>query len=72
MLSPIIAVRAICGAAPLAVRAAKEAMTRGLDMTLAEGLVLECKLEDFIAGTEDFEEGMRAFMEGRKPVYKGR
>ena len=64
--------RAICGAAPLAVRAAKEAMTRGLDMTLAEGLVLECKLEDFIAGTEDFEEGMRAFMEGRKPVYKGR
>ncbi|OGO36840.1 MAG: hypothetical protein A2147_10165, partial [Chloroflexi bacterium RBG_16_57_8] len=34
----------ICECAPLAVRAAKEAMVRGRDMTLAEGLALETEM----------------------------
>ncbi len=62
----------ICRAAPLAVRAAKEAMIRGYSMTLEEGLRLENSLEAYLFGTEDFTEGTSAFVEKRKPIYKAR
>ena len=63
---------AICQAAPLAVRAAKEAMMRGLDMSLEEGLRLEDDFQRYIMSTKDFEEGITAFREKRKPKFKGR
>jgi enoyl-CoA hydratase/carnithine racemase len=62
---------AVCRAGPLAVRAAKEAMVRGSNMTLEEGLRLEQLLEARVMGTEDFREGTEAFLEKRKPSYKG-
>ena len=62
----------ICQSAPLAVRAAKEAMIRGYSMTLEDGLRLEESLEDSLHGTEDYTEGTRAFVEKRKPVYKAK
>ncbi len=62
----------ICQAGPLAVRAAKEAMIRGSDMTLDDGLRLENSLNAFLLGTEDFNEGITAFAEKRKPVYKAK
>jgi enoyl-CoA hydratase len=62
----------ICQAAPLAVRAAKEAMMRGLDMSLEEGLRLEDDFQRYIMSTKDFEEGITAFREKRKPKFKGR
>ena len=62
----------ICQAAPLAVRTAKEAMMRGLDMSLAEGLRLEDDFQRYIMSTKDFEEGITAFREKRKPKFKGR
>lgn len=62
----------ICEAGPLAVRAAKEAMARGSDMTLDDGLRLEDSLESVLLVTEDFEEGTKAFLEKRKPDFKGR
>ncbi len=62
----------ICRAAPLAVRAAKEAMIRGSSMTLEDGLRLESSLVGYLTGTEDFTEGTTAFMEKRKPVYRGK
>jgi enoyl-CoA hydratase len=62
----------ICRAAPLAVRAAKEAMIRGYSMTLEEGLRLENTLEAWVMDTEDFTEGITAFVEKRKPVYKAK
>ena len=62
----------ICRAGPLAVRAAKEAMIRGINMTLEEGLRLEHSLEAYLLGTEDFTEGTTAFAEKRKPVFKAK
>ena len=62
----------ICQAGPLAVRAAKEAMTRGSSMTLEDGLRLENSLEAYLVHTEDFAEGTTAFVEKRKPDYKAK
>jgi E-phenylitaconyl-CoA hydratase len=64
--------QAICQAAPLAVRSAKEAMLRGSEMTLEEGLRLENSLVAYVLGTEDFTEGTTAFVEKRKPNYKAK
>jgi len=60
----------ICTCAPLAVRAAKEAMTRGRDMTLAEGLALEAELASKVMKTADFAEGRQAFIDKRKASFK--
>ncbi|MFH1486352.1 MAG: enoyl-CoA hydratase-related protein [Chloroflexota bacterium] len=62
----------ICELGPLGVRAAKEAVIRGLEMSLEDGLRLEQILFDSLRFTEDAEEGPRAFAERRKPVFKGR
>jgi enoyl-CoA hydratase/carnithine racemase len=63
---------AICQAGPLAVRAAKEAMVRGYNLTLEDGLRLEHSLGAYLYGTEDFTEGTKAFVEKRKPRYKAK
>ncbi|MDP2916667.1 MAG: enoyl-CoA hydratase-related protein [Dehalococcoidia bacterium] len=62
----------MCQAGPLAVRAAKEAMVRGYNMTLSEALQLEQSLHSFLSNTEDFAEGTKAFKEKRKPVFKAK
>jgi len=63
---------AICEAAPLAVRTAKEAMMRGLSMSLEDGLRLEDDFQTYIMSTKDFEEGITAFLEKRKPKFEGK
>ena len=60
----------ICNAAPLAVRAAKEAMLKGLDMPLDRGLELENRLDAGLMGTKDFGEALKAHEERRKPDFK--
>ena len=62
----------IAANAPLAVRAAKAAVWRGLDLPLAEGLRLEQLLAEPVRQSEDAQEGPRAFLEKRQPVFKGR
>lgn len=61
----------ICRNAPLAVQAAKEAVYRGLDLPLSEGLRLEQFLAEPVCQSEDAKEGPRAFFEKRPPVFKG-
>lgn len=56
---------------PLAVRAIKEAATRGIDMTFEEGLALEAQLAGKIFRTKDALEGPTAFSQKRTPDYKG-
>jgi enoyl-CoA hydratase/carnithine racemase len=62
----------LCRRAPLAVRAAKQAMIQGIDVSLENGLKLERKLNDFLVNTEDFDEGCKAYIEKRQPVFKGK
>jgi len=62
----------LCERGPLALRAAKEAVIRGLSLPLADGLRLEAFLSASLRGTEDAAEGPRAFAEKRKPRFQGR
>ncbi len=62
----------ICENAPLAVRAAKEAVMRGLDMRLEEGLRLEQLLAEPLRQSDDAKEGPRAFAEKCKPQFRAR
>lgn len=63
---------ALCERGPLALRAAKEAVIRGLSLPLPDGLRLEAFLSGTLRGTEDAAEGPRAFAEKRKPSFKAR
>lgn len=56
---------------PIAVRYAKEAISRGLDMTLEQALRYETDLTIILQTTEDRAEGVRAFLEKRTPRFKG-
>ncbi len=62
----------LCERGPLALRAAKEAVIRGLSLPLDDGLRLEAFLAGTLRGTEDAAEGPKAFAEKRKPTFKAR
>ncbi len=62
---------AISSKAPFAVKYAKEAIYKGLDLTLEQGLRLEADLYLLLHTTEDRTEGIRAFLEKRPPRFKG-
>jgi enoyl-CoA hydratase len=57
--------------APIAVRYAKEAVYKGVDMTLDQGLRLEADLSFLLQTTADREEGIKAFLEKRAAQFKG-
>jgi enoyl-CoA hydratase len=57
---------------PLAVRAIKEAVVKGLAMPLQDALNAELGYAAQVFSTEDAIEGPRAFAEKRAPVWKGR
>lgn len=59
-------------AGPRALAYAKEAVTRGFDLPLSEGLRIEGELSALLTGTRDRAEGAAAFRERRDPVYTGR
>ena len=57
---------------PIALRYAKEAVLKGLDLTLEQGLRLEGDLYFLLQTTEDIAEGIRSFLERRTPQFKGK
>ena len=65
-------VRQITANSPLALEYAIEAINKGLDQTLEEGLLLEAELFSKACATEDSQEGTKAFLEKRKANFKGR
>lgn len=57
---------------PIALRYAKEAVLKGLDMTLEQGLRLEADLYFLLHTTRDRKEGITAFREKRRPEFEGK
>jgi enoyl-CoA hydratase len=58
--------------APIALRFIKEAINKGLDLTLEQGLRLEADLYFLLHTTADREEGVNAFLKKRPPKFKGK
>jgi enoyl-CoA hydratase/carnithine racemase len=58
--------------APQATRYCKEAVMKGLDLTLEQGLRLEADVYFLLHTTADRSEGVKSFLEKRKPEYEGR
>jgi len=57
---------------PLAVQYTMEAVNKGMETTLAEGLYMEAVLFGMASSTEDKKEGTTAFLEKRAPQFKGK
>ncbi len=56
---------------PVSLRFIKEAVNKGMDLTLEQGLRLEADLYLLLHTTADRTEGIKAFLEKRSPEFKG-
>jgi enoyl-CoA hydratase len=56
---------------PIALRYAKEAVLKGNELTLDQGIRLEEDLYVLLQTTRDRQEGINAFLEKRKPAFRG-
>ncbi|MBA3557497.1 MAG: enoyl-CoA hydratase/isomerase family protein [Gemmatimonadaceae bacterium] len=66
------AMRQILAKGPVAVALCIEAVNRGLEGTLDDGLAIEANHFGLLASTADMREGMRAFMEKRPAAFIGK
>jgi len=57
---------------PLAVQYTMEAVNKGMETHLSEGLYIEAALFSVAAATEDMKEGTAAFLEKRAAQFKGK
>jgi enoyl-CoA hydratase len=64
--------KTIAAKAPVALRFIKEAVNKGLDLSLEQGLRLEADLYFLLHTTQDRTEGIKAFLEKRTPKFKGK
>jgi enoyl-CoA hydratase len=62
----------IAAKGPIALRYLKEAVLKGMDVTLEQGLKMEADLYFLLHSTSDRTEGIRAFLEKRPPKYEGK
>ena len=67
----IAAAEAIAANAPVAVRQAKQAISKGSSMALADGLAFEIEAYNRTIPTKDRREGVLAFNEKRSPNFTG-
>ena len=63
--------QAVASKAPIALRYTKEAVNKGMDLTLEQGNRLETDLYLLLHTTADRTEGIKAFLERRQPRFKG-
>ncbi|MFQ6110934.1 MAG: enoyl-CoA hydratase/isomerase family protein [Nitrospinota bacterium] len=63
---------ALCEKSAPILRYALEAVNKGLEGSLEQGLALEVNLFGMTYSTEDVREGTKAFLEKRKPEFKDR
>ncbi|GAI24375.1 unnamed protein product [marine sediment metagenome] len=63
--------KTIAGKAPIVLKYAKEAVNKGLDLTLEQGIRLESDLYFILHTTADRTEGIKAFLQKRPPRFKG-
>ncbi|MDB2453577.1 enoyl-CoA hydratase-related protein, partial [Planktomarina temperata] len=54
----------------ISIKAAKDAVNRSYETTLAEGLLFERRVFHSMFATEDQKEGMAAFVEKREPQFR--
>lgn len=64
--------RKILSKSPVTARLILEAINRGVEVGLLEGLNLEANLFAVACSTEDKKEGTQAFLEKRKPEFRGK
>ncbi|KAJ3075996.1 hypothetical protein HDU98_006160 [Podochytrium sp. JEL0797] len=64
--------REMLGAGPVAIRMAKFAIDKGMQVDGGSGMAIEQACYAQVIPTEDRVEGLRAFKEKRVPVYKGK
>lgn len=64
--------RQVAGNAPMAVRQAKQAIHRGCQMSIRDGLAFEIEAYNRLVPTHDRVEGVLAFNESRAPRFEGR
>lgn len=58
--------------APIAVRMAKEAINRGIEVDIGSAMAIERMCYARVIPTRDRQEGMAAFIEKRQPRYIGK
>ncbi len=64
--------RKMASQAPLSLRYAKEAISKGVEMNIGQGLRLEADLYFLLHTTSDRREGIEAFRGKRKPEFEGK
>ena len=65
-------IRTVLANGPIAVQLVMEAVDRGLEMTLEEGLALEADAFGLVAASADMKEGLAAFLEKRQARFQGK
>jgi enoyl-CoA hydratase len=67
-----VILKKISSNAPIAVKYALEAVNKGMEASLSEGVALEASYFGLCAATEDKKEGTSAFLAKRAPQFHGR